>query len=92
MMHVGEKIRKIRDLKGLSQENVADLLGLSLPAYADIERRKKDVTLSRLVTIALKTPTPPYSKYRLGRYGYGWYETPHARGHAVSGRWRWRFR
>ena len=60
MIQVGEKIRKIRDLKGLSQENVADLLGLSLPAYADIERRKKDVTLSRLVTIALKTPTPPY--------------------------------
>jgi len=54
MSNIGEKIRKIRDLKGLSQENMAELMGLSLPAYADIERGKKDVTLSRLEKIAEK--------------------------------------
>lgn len=54
MNNIGEKIRKIRDLKGFSQENMADMLGLSLPAYADIERGKKEVTLSRLEKIAEK--------------------------------------
>lgn len=54
MNNVGEKIRGIRTLKGLSQENMAEMLGLSLPTYAEIERGKKDVTLSRLEKIAEK--------------------------------------
>lgn len=54
MTNVGEKIRGIRTLKGLSQENLAMMLGLSLPAYADIERGKKDVTMKRLEQIAEK--------------------------------------
>lgn len=54
MEKLGDKIRKIRDLRGLSQENMADMLGLSLPTYADIERGKKDVTIGRLETIAEK--------------------------------------
>jgi transcriptional regulator with XRE-family HTH domain len=52
MNNIGDKIRKIRDLKGLSQENMAEMLGLSLPTYAEIERGKKDVTLNRLEKIA----------------------------------------
>jgi transcriptional regulator with XRE-family HTH domain len=54
MTNVGEKIRGIRTLKGLSQENLAMMLDLSLPAYADIERGKKDVTIKRLEQIAEK--------------------------------------
>ena len=54
MTNVGEKIRGIRTLKGLSQENLAEMLGLSLPAYADVERGKKDVTIKRLEQIAEK--------------------------------------
>jgi transcriptional regulator with XRE-family HTH domain len=54
MNNVGEKIRGIRTLKGLSQQNMADVLGLSLPTYAEIERGKKDVTISRLEKIAEK--------------------------------------
>jgi transcriptional regulator with XRE-family HTH domain len=54
MEAIGEKIRGIRTLKGLSQENLAEMLGLSLPAYADIERGKKDVTIKRLEQIADK--------------------------------------
>ena len=53
-MDIGEKIRGIRSLKGLSQENMAEMLGLSLPAYADIERGKKDLTFRRLEKIAEK--------------------------------------
>lgn len=54
MKDIGEKIRGIRTLKGFSQENLADMLGLSLPAYADIERGKKNVTIKRLEQIADK--------------------------------------
>jgi transcriptional regulator with XRE-family HTH domain len=54
MTNIGDKIRGIRTLKGLSQENLAMMLELSLPAYADIERGKKDVTIKRLEQIANK--------------------------------------
>jgi transcriptional regulator with XRE-family HTH domain len=53
-MDIGEKIRGIRSLKGLSQENMAEMLGLSLPTYADIERGKKDLTFRRLEKVAEK--------------------------------------
>ena len=43
-----ERIRLQRLQRGLSQENMADLLGLSTTAYGDIERGKTDLTLSRL--------------------------------------------
>ena len=51
---LGDKIRGIRTLKGLSQENMSEMLGLSLPAYADIERGKKEVTMKRMEEIAEK--------------------------------------
>jgi transcriptional regulator with XRE-family HTH domain len=47
-----ERIRLQRLQRGLSQENMADLLGLSTTAYGDIERSKTDLTLSRLSQIA----------------------------------------
>lgn len=49
---IEEKIRLHRLQKGLSQENMADLLNLSTTAYGDIERGKTDLTLSRLNQIA----------------------------------------
>lgn len=54
---VGDKIRIARISRGLSQENVAEELGLSIAAYSNIERGKTKVTLSRLETLAkiLKT-------------------------------------
>ena len=51
-MVIGDKIRNLRSLKGLSQENMADALKMSLVAYGDIERNKKDISLSRLDQIA----------------------------------------
>lgn len=51
-MLIGDKIRNIRTLKGLSQENMADMLALSAVAYGDIERNKKDVNMKRLEQIA----------------------------------------
>ena len=51
-MAPAEKIRLERLQRGLSQENMADLLNLSTTAYGDIERGKTDLTLSRLAQIA----------------------------------------
>ncbi|QHV99529.1 helix-turn-helix domain-containing protein [Spirosoma endbachense] len=49
---IEEKIRLQRLQRGLSQENMADLLNLSTTAYGDIERGKTELTLSRLNQIA----------------------------------------
>lgn len=48
MKTIADKIRFQRLEKGFSQENVADMLGISTTAYGDIERGKTDLTLSRL--------------------------------------------
>ncbi|MEZ0612034.1 helix-turn-helix domain-containing protein [Fibrella sp. WM1] len=48
----GERIRLARLQRGLSQENMADLLNLSTTAYGDMERGKTELTLNRLGQIA----------------------------------------
>jgi len=49
---VNEKIRLIRETKGLTQEQVAEKLGVSPSAYGDIERGGNDPKLSKLQKIA----------------------------------------
>ncbi len=49
---IGEKIRKIRILKGYSQEYVSDRLGISQPAYLQIEKNKTKVTIETLNRLA----------------------------------------
>lgn len=58
---ISEKIRLQRLQRGLSQENMADLLNLSTTAYGDIERGKTDLTLSRLTQIAQALDVSPLS-------------------------------
>ncbi len=52
MKTVGDRIRYYRNLKGWSQEDMADKLNLSLPAYSKIERDITDINISRLKQIA----------------------------------------
>jgi len=47
-----EKIRFVRQAKGLTQEEVAEKLDMSVNGYGDIERGETDVNLSRLKQIA----------------------------------------
>lgn len=47
-----EKIRQLRLQKDLSQENMADMLGLSTTAYGDMERGRTELSFSRLENIA----------------------------------------
>lgn len=51
-LRLGNKIRKIREIKGLKQENVADKIGLSLSSYGKIERGEVKLSVERLSTIA----------------------------------------
>lgn len=49
---VGEKIRQLRAVSGLSQENVAEEIGMSYGNYGKIERGEIDVSSSHLIAIA----------------------------------------
>ncbi len=51
-MQIGEKIRKIRELKGLKQENIATALGMSVTAYGNLERGDTNLTYEKLEQIA----------------------------------------
>ena len=51
-MSVNEKIRLVREAKGLTQEEVAEKLDMSKNGYGDIERGNSDVKLSKLKQIA----------------------------------------
>ena len=51
-MHIGDKIRKVRELKGYKQEYVADELGMSVTAYGNLERGESSPSFDRLEEIA----------------------------------------
>ena len=51
-MTLGTKIRVLRGMQGFSQENMAEMLSISVQAFAKIERDKTDVNHSRLEQIA----------------------------------------
>lgn len=53
MNKVGVVIRKIREQKGLSQENMSLELGISQPAYARLEKKDDRISIPRLVQIAI---------------------------------------
>src|ERR1700761_8782708 len=49
---VGQNIRTLRHKNGWSQEDVANRLGISIPAFSKIETGVTDINLSRLEQIA----------------------------------------
>ena len=49
---LSERICLFRVQRSLSQENMADMLGLSTTAYGDLERGRTELSVSRLETIA----------------------------------------
>ncbi|MGN6646845.1 MAG: helix-turn-helix domain-containing protein [Cytophaga sp.] len=52
MKTLGSKIKAIRETKGLTQEDVAYELEITLGAYSKIERGVTDINLSRIEQIA----------------------------------------
>lgn len=57
---LSDKIRLLRLQKGLSQENMADMMGLSTSAYGDVERGRTELSYARIESIAklLDVPLP----------------------------------
>jgi transcriptional regulator with XRE-family HTH domain len=51
-MQIGDKIRKVRELKGLKQEAIASKLGMSVTAYGNLERGESGLSFERLEEIA----------------------------------------
>lgn len=51
-MKIGEKIRTLRELKNLKQENMATAMGISLTAYGNLERGETPITYDKLEQIA----------------------------------------
>lgn len=49
---IGEKIRKIRSIKGYSQEYMAEVMKISQAAYSDIENNKTKINLDRIQELA----------------------------------------
>ena len=48
---IAERIRIHRLMKGLSQQNMADELGITVAAFSNIERGVTDITVTRLLEI-----------------------------------------
>jgi transcriptional regulator with XRE-family HTH domain len=51
-MKIGEKLRKIREMKGISQEFLATQMDISSQAYGKIEREETKLDFARLEVIA----------------------------------------
>jgi transcriptional regulator with XRE-family HTH domain len=77
---VGEKIRQLRVLSNLSQENIAEEIGMSYGNYGKIERGEIDVSSTHLIAIAkvLKVNVSAFFDKKIGvnisepksNYGY----------------------
>lgn len=51
-MHLHEKIRAIRNFKGVKQKEMSDALGLTVQAYSNKERGVRPITTTELELIA----------------------------------------
>lgn len=52
MENIGDNIKKFRELKNITREQMAADLGMSLSGYSKIERNEIDLTISRVRQIA----------------------------------------
>lgn len=51
-MNIGDNIKKFRELKNITREQMASDLNMSLSGYSKIERNEIDLTISRIQQIA----------------------------------------
>ena len=65
-MNIGEKLKEYRIRKGWTQENVAEILDMSVSNYAHIEQGKTKVTTQRLEEIAERLETNVFELLTLG--------------------------
>lgn len=58
-MKTGEKIRILRTMRGFSQDNMADMIGISRQAYGEIERGNTQPSPERISQITEKLGITP---------------------------------
>lgn len=58
--NLGVQIRKIREQKNLSQQNLADLCNMPKSTIARVERAEVNVTIKTLVKIVNSLEIPPF--------------------------------
>lgn len=51
-LNIGENIKKFRELKNMTRDEIADHLDITVGAYGKIERNETDITVGRLFKIA----------------------------------------
>ena len=51
-MNYQENLRKIREERGISEEQIAELLGRSRRSYRNIEKGKSELIIQELITLA----------------------------------------
>ncbi len=56
---MGERLRRQRNKKGLTQENVAEMLGISLTYYGKIERGINGLSLEKLLLVSERLDMDP---------------------------------
>jgi transcriptional regulator with XRE-family HTH domain len=61
LMDIGEKLRKIREMKGFSQEYIASALKITQNAYSKMERGETKISEQRLQDIAKILEVPKES-------------------------------
>lgn len=59
LMQIAATVRRLRRAKGLSQKDLADLIGVSFTRISDLERGKGNPTLATLVALAEALGTSP---------------------------------
>lgn len=57
-LKVGDKLHAIRSKREMSQDDFAELLGLSKSAYGRLEKKETSIELERLIQIADKLNVP----------------------------------
>ena len=49
---IGKRIKKFRELKGLSQQNLSHLIGIPRPSISQIEKEERKITVDEIIKLA----------------------------------------
>ena len=58
-LNIGTKIKKLRELKNLTQEHMASVIGVTQSAYSRLELGETEITYSKLARIASELGMKP---------------------------------
>ena len=51
-MTIGAKLKKLREQKRYSQQDIADMIGVSQRTYSNIESDKTDISIDKLAELS----------------------------------------